>query len=128
MNGHFSALLGCSPEELLGRSIFDPALAEEIERDQAQFQRQVTGEIDHYTIEKRFRRADGTKLWVSITSSSIHDAGGQFLYAVRVQHNIQIKRALRNCLPAAPKSRRPSLNLLKGCCIRSRSMRFTRWL
>ncbi len=88
VNGHLSALLGCSPEELLDRSIFDPALAEEIERDQAQFRRQVSGEIDRYTIEKRFRRADGTKLWVSITSSSVHDAGGQFLYAVRVQHNI----------------------------------------
>ena len=98
VNGHLSALLGCSPEELLGRSIFDPALAEEIERDQAQFRRQVTGEIDRYTIEKCFRRADGTKIWVSITSSSVHDAGGQFLYAVRVQNNITDQRSAEELL------------------------------
>jgi PAS domain S-box-containing protein len=88
VNAHLSALLGYSPEELLGRRIFDPALAEETEHDQAQFRRQVAGEIDRYTTEKRFRRADDTKLWISVTSSSVRDAGGRFLYAVRVQHDI----------------------------------------
>jgi PAS domain S-box-containing protein len=88
VNGHLASLLGRDPEELYGRSIFASDLAEEIEPDQAQFQRQVSGEIDRYTIEKRFRRADGTKLWISITSVSIRDAGGRFLYAVRVQHDI----------------------------------------
>jgi PAS domain S-box-containing protein len=88
VNVHLCALLGYSPEELLGRAIFDPALAEETEHDRAQFRQQVAGEIDRYTTEKRFRRADGTKLWISVTSSSVRDAEGRFLYAVRVQHDI----------------------------------------
>ena len=98
VNEHLSALLGYSAEELIGRSIFDPALAEEIERDQAQFHLQVNGEIDRYTIEKRFRRCDGTKLWISVTSSSVSDARGQFLYAVRVQHDITDQKSAEEAL------------------------------
>jgi PAS domain S-box-containing protein len=88
VNGHLAALLGYLPEDLLGRSIFDPTLSEELEHDRVQFRRQVNGEIDHYTTKKRFRRSDGTKLWISITSSSIRDSAGRFLYAVRVQYDI----------------------------------------
>jgi PAS domain S-box-containing protein len=92
VNAHLAGLLGWKPEELLGRSIFDPALSEEIARDQEQFRRQVNGEIGFYTVEKRFRRPDGSKLWVSVTSSSICDESGRFLYAVRIQQDITPQR------------------------------------
>lgn len=92
VNEHLAALLGYSSGELLGRSIFDPALAEDLETDQAQFRRQVKGEIDVYTVEKGFRRSDGTKLWISVTSSAIRGRESQFLYAVRVQHDITEKK------------------------------------
>ncbi|HLH97868.1 MAG TPA: PAS domain S-box protein [Xanthobacteraceae bacterium] len=88
VNAHLAGLLGCAPADLVGRSIFDPMLAEETEEDQAQFQRQVRGEIDQYAIEKRLRRPYGGRLWTSIVSSSIRDDEGHFLYAIRVQHDI----------------------------------------
>jgi PAS domain S-box-containing protein len=88
VNPHLADLLGYTPEELLGRSVFDATLAEQTEIDQVQFSLQVQGEIDLYTVEKRFRRRDGTKLWIHVTSSSIHDAAGRFLFAVRTQQDI----------------------------------------
>src|SRR5262249_32886509 len=63
-----------------------------------QFRRQTAGEIDRYTIEKRIRRGDGTYVWVSITSSSVHDAQGQFQYAVRVQHDINDRKRAEESL------------------------------
>ena len=92
VNSHLAALLGSSPEALLGRSIFDPALAEQVASDRAQFHRQVHGDIDRYTVEKCFRRPDGGKRWVSITSSSVRDDDGRFLYAVRVQHDLTAQK------------------------------------
>ena len=87
-NGHLASLLGHPAEQLVGRSIFDPSLTESSGEDEEQFRRQVEGQIGRYTIEKRFIQSDGKKLWVSITSTSICDGDGRFLYAARVQEDI----------------------------------------
>jgi PAS domain S-box-containing protein len=55
-------------------------------------QRQLAGEIDHYTIEKRFRRKDGEYLWVQVTSSCVRDREGKFLCAVRVQQDVTARK------------------------------------
>jgi len=93
VNGQLAALLGRSADELLGHSIFDPILTESCDEDCEQFRRQVNGEIDCYTIEKRFVRRDGTKLWTAVTSTSVRDAEGRFSYAVRVQQDITARKA-----------------------------------
>jgi PAS domain S-box-containing protein len=92
VNAHLAGLLGYAPEELVGRSIFDPDLTETSDADQLQFRRQVSGELARYSIEKPFRRRDGTKLWISITSSTVCDDEGRFLYAVRTQHDVTAQR------------------------------------
>lgn len=96
VNSHLAGLLGYTLEELVGRSIFDADLTET--PDQTQFQRQVRGELSRYSVEKRFRRADGTKLWISITSSSVCDAEGRFLYAVRTQHDMTARKDAEDAL------------------------------
>jgi PAS domain S-box-containing protein len=87
-NAQACRLLGYSPDEALGRSIFEETVDPSGEADREQFQRQVAGESDCYTIEKCIRRKDGTYMWGSITSSSVRDTDGRFLYAVRVQQDI----------------------------------------
>src|SRR5262249_10149161 len=100
VNAYLADLLGYSPQELVGRSVFDPELVEdaEAEADKTQFRRQVQGEIDRYTVEKRFRRPDGTSRWVSVTSSSIRDEAGRFLYAVRVQLDVTDRKRVEDAL------------------------------
>src|SRR5262249_37794661 len=53
-----------------------------------EFGRQVAGEIDSYSIEKRFKRKDGSFSWAAVTSSSVRDRDGNFLYGVRIQQDI----------------------------------------
>jgi PAS domain S-box-containing protein len=98
VNAWLAGLLGRSPEELLGRSIFDPDLVDDAGVDYAQFHRQVSGEIDRYNVEKCFRRKDGTDLWVSISSSSVRNAEGRFLYAVRIQHDVTDRKRAEEAL------------------------------
>jgi PAS domain S-box-containing protein len=88
VNARLCELMGRPAEELLGRSIFDETFSDDVEEDRRQFSRQVSGEIDRYTIEKRIPRKGGDVVWASVTSSSIRDADGNFLYAVRVQNDI----------------------------------------
>jgi len=88
VNAQLCALIGCSSEELLGRSIFDETYSDDIAADREQYRRQVAGEIDQYQIEKRIRRRADEYFWASITSSTVRDDEGRFLYAVRVQHDI----------------------------------------
>jgi PAS domain S-box-containing protein len=92
VNNHLCELIGCGADDLLGRSIFDETYADDAETDRARFRRQVAGEIDCYTIEKRIRRKDGSCFWASISSSSVRDPAGHFLYAVRVQHDITARK------------------------------------
>ncbi|MCT2580791.1 MAG: PAS domain S-box protein [Mesorhizobium sp.] len=92
VNGYLADLLGYSADELVGRSVFDATLAENVDADLRQFERQVRGEIDSYRHEKRFIRKDGARVWVAVTSSSVRDSEGRFLYAVRVQQDITARK------------------------------------
>jgi PAS domain S-box-containing protein len=87
-NAQACRLLGFSPDEARGCSIFDETTDERGQADRQQFQRQVAGESDRYTVEKRIHRKDGSSIWASITSSSIRDSDGRFLYAIRTQEDI----------------------------------------
>jgi len=88
VNQQLCHLTGYSASELLERTIFQETFAEDLAEDRAHFRRQLAGEIDRYSIEKRIYRKDGGHIWASVTSSSVRDAAGKFLYAVRVQHDI----------------------------------------
>jgi PAS domain S-box-containing protein len=98
VNRQIRELTGYSAPELLGRTIFQETLPGDIDADQQQFKRQVAGEIDRYSIEKRIFRKNGDYIWAAVTSSSIRDACGRFLYAVRVQHDITDRKLAEQAL------------------------------
>jgi PAS domain S-box-containing protein len=98
VNQRLCALVGYSSDELLGRCIFDKALTEDVEDDREQFRRQVTGEINQYSVEKRLRRKTGDCFWASVSSSTVRDRDGRFLYAVRVQQDISDRKRAQDAL------------------------------
>ena len=98
VNQKVCELTGHEAADLLGRCIFDETFPQDVAQDLAQFRRQVAGEIDRYTIEKRLARKDGSYFWAEVTSSSVRDASGNFLYAVRVQHDISARKEAEQAL------------------------------
>jgi len=98
VNQKVCELTGYEAADLLGRSIFDETSPQDVAQDLAQFRRQVAGEIDGYTIERRLARKDGSYVWAEVTSSSVRDASGNFVYAVRVQHDISKRRETEQAL------------------------------
>ena len=92
VNQHLCRLTGFSAPDLLGRSLFEMTHPEDAGRDLAQFNRQLAGEIGPYTLEKRMLRDDGSYFWAEVTSTSVCDATGKFLYAVHVQHDVTSRK------------------------------------
>lgn len=97
-NSHLAGMLGYAADEILGTSFFDWTHPADVELDRAQFGRQVAGEIDSYSLEKRFVRKDGTVMWAQVSSSSVCGSDGRFLYAVRVQHDITERKRVEEAL------------------------------
>jgi PAS domain S-box-containing protein len=61
---------------------------DDVDREKQLYRRQVNGEIDRYSIDKRIRCKDGREIFVSVMSSSVRDRDGKFRYAVRVIQDI----------------------------------------
>ncbi|MCP1767203.1 PAS domain S-box-containing protein [Bradyrhizobium japonicum] len=98
VNQQLCELTGYSAVQLLGRTIFGETHPEDVSEDRDQFQRQLAGEFERYSIEKRIARKDGGHFWAQVTSSSVRDAEGRFLYAVRVQHDITNRKRAEEAL------------------------------
>ena len=98
VNQQLCQMTGYSASELLGRTIFEETLPEDLSEDRNRFIRQLAGEIDCYSIEKRISRKGGGHIWASVTSSSVRDAAGKFLYAVRVQHDVTDRKRAEQAL------------------------------
>ena len=92
VNESICDITGLSREELLGWRLFARTHPDDRDVDEDLYRRQVKGEIGFYSIEKRFVRKDGRVIWCSIRSSTVRDAGGNFLYGVRVVQDITARK------------------------------------
>jgi PAS domain S-box-containing protein len=88
VNEAICSITGMSREELLGWRLFGRTHPDDRDVDEELYRRQVAGDIGFYSIEKRFIRKDGRVIWIAVRSSTVRDAGGHFLYGVRVVQDV----------------------------------------
>jgi PAS domain S-box-containing protein len=69
VNPAFCSILGFSEEELRGKHCVDFSPAEDADKDWALFQQLRAGSIDHYQLEKRYFKRDGSLVWGLLTVS-----------------------------------------------------------
>jgi PAS domain S-box-containing protein len=93
VNEAICAITGFSREHLLANRLFTHTHPDDADPDRQAFRKQVAGELDFYSIEKRFIRHDRRVIWISVRSSPVYDADDKLLYVVRVVQDITERKA-----------------------------------
>ena len=73
VNPAFCSMLGFSEEELRSKHCVDFSPREDAEKDEALFQQLRAGSIDHYQLEKRYFRRDGSLIWGRLSVSLLEN-------------------------------------------------------
>ena len=82
VNPAFCSMLGFSEEELQAKHCVDFSPPEDAQKDWALFQQLRTGEIDHYQLEKRYFRRDGSVVWGRLTISLLNSRPSPLIVAM----------------------------------------------
>src|SRR5499427_3006439 len=69
VNPAFCSFIGFSEQELRNKHCVDFSPPEDAEKDWALFQQLKAGSIDHYQLEKRYFRRDGSLVWGRLSLS-----------------------------------------------------------
>jgi PAS domain S-box-containing protein len=74
VNPALCSMLGFSEEELLSKHCVDFSPAEDAEKDWALFRQLQAGSINHYSLDKRYFRRDGSLVWGRLSISLLRDS------------------------------------------------------
>ncbi|WP_260193716.1 putative bifunctional diguanylate cyclase/phosphodiesterase [Actinophytocola gossypii] len=76
INSAMAEMLELDPEQLHDRNLGDFLHEDDPPELRRYFDEMVSGERDHYRIERRFRKRDGSPLWTNVTVSLVRDETG----------------------------------------------------
>ncbi len=82
VNPAFCSFLGFSEEELRNKHCVDFSPPEDAQKDWALFQQMRAGLIEHYQLEKRYFRRDGSLVWGSLSISLLKSSPSPFVLAM----------------------------------------------
>lgn len=114
VNEAMCLMLGYSRRQLETLTIYDITHPDDHDADHDVLAQITSGEIEHYRREKRYLRADGHDVWISLATSVVRDANGAALYGVSQFEDISDRRAEHQEL-----TRRARLDPLTGLLNRS---------
>ena len=82
VNRAFCSMLGFTEEELRTKHCVDFSPPEDAEKDWALFQQLRAGSIDHYQLEKRYFRRNGSLVWGNLTVSLLKGRSSPLILAM----------------------------------------------
>jgi PAS domain S-box-containing protein len=92
VNDAFCRMLGYSREALLSAPWPRITHPDDVDLDWIPFRRMAAGELDSYTVEKRFIHQQGHHVWARLTLSLVRDAAQRPDYEIAVIEDINDKR------------------------------------
>jgi len=96
VNVQFVEITGHSREALLADGFQRITHPDDLETDMVQVTRLLSGPASRYRMEKRYIRADGGIVWVTLTVALIRDAAGEPAYFISVIEDITEMRRARH--------------------------------
>lgn len=109
-NQRFCQMVGRARDEVVGRNARELTHPDDSAAMAAIFERIGRGERD-FVIEARYRRPDGTHLWVNSTLSVVADRAGQPRYTVAVVQDVSDRKQAEEDLREAVRARDEFLSM-----------------
>lgn len=93
-NQTFANLIGYSKSELKNKYVPDFSSPEDIEKASELIKQMDSGELDQYSIIKKYTRKDGSILWAKTSVNAFRNAHGKVEYQVTMIEDISTERDL----------------------------------
>ena len=98
VNQKICEILGYSQQELLQKTFQDITHPQDLQLDLNYVRQMLSGEIQTYSIEKRYLRQDRRVIWVNLTVSLVKDSQGEPDYFISVVEDISDRHQLKHSL------------------------------
>ncbi len=118
MNSMFEKILGRTSEELARVEWPDITYPEDLPADMEQFNRFVRGEINGYSMEKRYVRPDGSLVWANMIIASVAGKLGPYTMHLCLLEDISKRKAMEDELKESERSKAVLLSHLPGLAYR----------
>jgi PAS domain S-box-containing protein len=90
-NEKFCSMLGYEERELVGKTILEITHPDHLAESRRLFRR-IVSKGEPYQLDKRYRRKDGSTLWVNVSASPLRDTEGKTQSAVSVILDISVRK------------------------------------
>ncbi|MCD1295070.1 hypothetical protein CUJ83_08675 [Methanocella sp. CWC-04] len=88
VNEKFCEICGYTHDEFVGLKFHDITYRDDLKKDLESIDRLLAGDIQTYTMEKRYIKKDGNIIWIDLTVSLVRDAEGNPKYFISVIEDI----------------------------------------
>jgi diguanylate cyclase (GGDEF)-like protein/PAS domain S-box-containing protein len=100
-NSRFAEIIGYSREEIPGMSFLQTTLSGDQAESESIFQQFACGATDGSIYEKRYRRKDGSLVWMKLTVSLQRDSEGRPLHLIAMVEDIDARKQAEASLQEA---------------------------
>ncbi len=97
-NDRFCEITGYSHEALAAKSFQEITHPDDLPAEIRLRQRLQRGEIGHYSLDKRYLRANGAAVWVSVTASVQQENNGPLEYFIAIVEDISQRKQMEEAL------------------------------
>lgn len=94
VNQKLCDIVGYSHEELATKTFQDITHPDDLHTDLGYMQKLLNGEINTYSLEKRYLRKDGSVVWINLTVALVRGDSGQPRYFISVVEDISGRKQL----------------------------------
>lgn len=98
INDRYCEILRRSREDLLGNGWKHLTHPDDLEADLSRFNAMLNGDLNGYSIEKRYRAPDGSDIWVNLNVGAQRDEDGKVLFFIPVVEDITPRKAAEAAL------------------------------